>query len=212
MILFDLDGTLVDTAPDLGLALNIQRERYGLPPLNLNEIRPHASHGTKALLQLGFSCAEDNAAFPAMRTEYLDIYNQVCTHSPILFDGVERVLQQIERAGRGWGIVTNKPRRFAQPLLEAMQLEQRAGCLVCADDAARAKPFPDTLYLACQITGAKPEDCIYVGDAERDVQAGRAAGMRTIVALFGYIGADDRPREWGADAMIQHPEELLALI
>lgn len=212
MIFFDLDGTLVDTAPDLGLALNIQRERHGLPPLDPHVIRPHASHGTKALLQLGFSCVEEDAEFSAMRAEYLDIYNQVCTHSPILFDGVERVLQQIESSGRRWGIVTNKPRRFAQPLLAAMQLEQRAACLVCADDAARAKPFPDTLHLACQITGARPQDCVYVGDAERDIQAGRAAGMRTVVALFGYIGADDCPREWGADTMIQRPEELLALL
>ena len=212
MILFDLDGTLVDTAPDLGYALNLQRERHGLPPLPQSEIRPFASHGSKGLLSVGFNLAPEDTSFLKMREEYLDIYNQVFTRSPVLFDGIEAVLLEIESKGIPWGIVTNKPRRFSQPLIKTMQLESRVNCLVCGDDALRAKPYPDTLLMACKSTGIKAGCCVYVGDAERDVQAGKAAGMKTVIALFGYIDVTDKPEEWGADAMISQPDELLALL
>lgn len=212
MIFFDLDGTLVDTAPDLAHALNLQRARHGLPPLPQEAIRPYASHGSKGLLAVGFNCTPQDAAFAAKREEYLAIYNEVFTRSPVLFDGMEIVLRRLEDQGPGWGIVTNKPRRFAEPLIDALQLAPRARCLVCADDAARPKPFPDPLLLACDIAAVAPAGCVYVGDAERDIEAGRAAGMRTVVALFGYIADDERPDEWGADAMIRQPQELLQLI
>lgn len=209
MILFDLDGTLVDTAPDLGYALNLQRERHGLPPIPQSDIRPYASHGSKGLLAVGFNLAPEDPYFLEMREEYLDLYNQVFTRSPVLFDGIEAVLHEIEKKGVPWGIVTNKPRRFSHPLIEAMQLTTRISCLVCGDDAPRPKPYPDTLLMACESTGVKAGCCVYVGDAERDVQAGKAAGMQTIIALFGYIDASDKPAEWGADAMISQPAELL---
>jgi 2-phosphoglycolate phosphatase len=212
MILFDLDGTLVDTAPDLGYALNLQRERHGLAPLPQRDIRPYASHGSKGLLAVGFDLAPEDDRFLAMREEYLKLYDQVFTRSPVLFDGIGEVLQEIEQRGIPWGIVTNKPRRFSEPLIKAMQLDQRVSCLVCGDDAVRAKPHPDTLLMACNMTGIKAGNCVYVGDAERDIQAGRAAGMKTIVALFGYIDANDKPGQWGADAMISSPAELLALL
>ncbi len=212
MILFDLDGTLVDTAPDLGYALNLQRERYGLQALPLSDIRPYASHGSRGLLSVGFNLTPEDARFADMRQEYLDLYDQVFTRSPVLFNGIEAVLAEIESRKTSWGIVTNKPRRFSEPLIRALQLHERVSCLVCGDDAPRAKPDPDTLLLACKMTGVSPIDCVYVGDAERDVQAGRAAGMKTVVALFGYIDVTDKPQEWGADAMIAEPGELLGLL
>lgn len=212
MILFDLDGTLVDTAPDLGYALNLQRQRHGLEPLPLNEIRPYASHGSKGLLSVGFNLNPEDACFADMRQEYLDLYDQVFTRSPVLFDGMAAVLDEIEGRNLTWGIVTNKPRRFSEPMIRALQLQERARCLVCGDDAARVKPYPDTLLMACRMTSSNVVDCLYVGDAERDVQAGKAAGMKTVVALFGYIDETDQPQEWGADAMIAQPAELLDLL
>jgi phosphoglycolate phosphatase len=212
MILFDLDGTLVDTAPDLGLALNMQRERYGLSPLSQATIRPYASHGSKGLLSIGFGLSPEDRQFAEMREEYLALYDEVFTRSPRLFEGVAETLATIENRKIPWGIVTNKPRRFSAPLIHAMHLESRISCLVCGDDAMRPKPYPDTLLMACKITNSDAEHCMYVGDAERDIQAGRAAGMKTVVALFGYINAMDKPSEWGADVMIAEPKELLALI
>lgn len=208
-ILFDLDGTLVDTAPDLGLALNLQRERHGLPALPQETIRPHASHGSRGLLGIGFGLTPEDDAFSAMREEYLDLYDQVFTRSPQLFDGIAEVLETLEGAGRRWGVVTNKPRRFTLPLMKALALDERAACIVSGDDAARPKPHPDTLLLACDLAGTAPSSCIYVGDAERDVQAAHAAGMPTVIARYGYLDEHDRPEEWGADSMIDLPLELL---
>ncbi len=212
MILFDLDGTLVDTAPDLGLALNIQRQRHGFEPLPDEVIRPFASHGSKGLLSIGFGIGPDSHEFAAMREEYLALYDQVFTDSPVLFDGVEELLEAIESSGSLWGVVTNKPRRFTQPLLQAMNLHKRAACIVSGDDAAKAKPAPDTLLLACAQTNSQPQDCLYIGDAERDMVAGRAAGMKTVLALYGYIADEDTPLEWGADYLINHPREVIALL
>ena len=212
MILFDLDGTLVDTAPDLGYALNLQRERHGLVPLSMDVIRPYASHGSKGLLAIGFNLTPDDASFDAMRTEYLDLYDQVFARSPVLFDGVAELLSHLEQNNIAWGVVTNKPRRFSAPLLEAIGLNDRMACLVCGDDAALPKPAPDTLFLACEQTNVSPDRCLYVGDAERDIEAGNSAGMRTVVAMYGYIDASDQPASWGANFSIAHPKQLIALI
>lgn len=212
MILFDLDGTLVDTAHDLGHALNLQREKHGLPALPHEVIRPFASHGSKGLLSVGFGLSTDDSKFPAMRDEYLALYDEVLVRQPVLFEGVAELLQRLDEQLLPWGIVTNKPRRFTQPLLENIGLFSRAKSVVCADDAARPKPYPDSLYLACQQAGVSPEVCWYVGDAERDIEAGRAAGMRTVVALYGYLGENDNPDSWGADVAIAAPLDLLTLI
>ena len=212
LVLFDLDGTLLDTAPDLGLALNMQRERHGLPPLPQDTIRPYASHGSKGLLSVGFSLTPEHVNFGDMREEYLAIYDEVMTQSPELFDGIQELLEAIERKGLRWGIVTNKPRRFTGPILKKIGLDSRAACVVCGDDAARAKPHPDTLLKACELTGRRVDECLYVGDAERDIQAGKAVGMRTVISLYGYIDDADKPHEWEADGVIQHPSELLALL
>ena len=213
-ILFDLDGTLVDTAPDLGYALNIQLQRHGKAPLSDEKIRPFASHGSRGLIGLGFGITPNDDHFITMRDEYLNIYDTVFTRSPSLLPGIADLLQAIETKGLKWGIVTNKPRRFTIGLIESMglNLEHRAACIVCGDDAPQPKPSPATLLLACKQISVKPEHCIYVGDAERDVIAGKAAGMKTVVALFGYIDVTDKPAEWGADAMIYQSSELFGRI
>ena len=202
----------MDTAPDLGHALNLQLNRHGKPALSDAAIRPFASHGSRGLLGLGFGITPQHDNFIAMRDEYLSIYDSVFTRSPVLLDGIAELLQAIESTGLKWGIVTNKPRRFTQPLVKSMGLDKRAACVVSGDDAPQPKPSPATLLLACEEVDTKPENCIYLGDAERDIQAGKAAGMKTVVALFGYIDVTDKPYEWGADALIERPDELLGLL
>ena len=211
-ILFDLDGTLVDTAPDLGYALNIQLQRHGKPELTDAKIRPFASHGSRGLIGLGFGITPADANFIGLRDEYLSIYDTVFTRSPVLLPGMSELLQAIENSELKWGIVTNKPRRFTQPLVASMNLQQRAACVVSGDDAPQPKPAPATLLMACEQLRVKPEQCVYVGDAERDIHAGTAAGMHTVVALFGYIDVSDKPAEWGADALIEKPDELLKVL
>ena len=211
-VLFDLDGTLVDTAPDLGYALNIQLERHGKKLLTDSVIRPFASHGSRGLIGLGFGITPKDDSFLAMRDEYLAIYETVFMRSPVLLYGVEDLLQIIENKKLKWGIVTNKPSRFTQRLKESMDLHHRAACVVSGDDATQPKPSPATLLLACSQIDVNPKNCVYVGDAERDIVAGKAAGMKTVVALFGYIDKADKPCEWGADALIGTPAELLSFL
>ena len=207
-IFFDLDGTLVDTAPDLGHALNLQLIRHGKQPLADAAIRPFASHGSRGLVGLGFGITPKDDNFIKMRDEYLSLYESVFTRSPVLLPGIAELLHAIEAKGLKWGIVTNKPRRFTLPLIESMGLHKRAACIVSGDDAPQPKPSPATLLMACEQVSVKPENCIYVGDAERDIQAGKAASMKTVVALFGYIDVTDKPHEWGADMMIEIPSQL----
>ncbi|MGB4812363.1 MAG: HAD family hydrolase [Methylophilaceae bacterium] len=212
MVLFDLDGTLVDTAHDLGYALNLQREKHGLPFLAHEIIRPYASHGSKGLLSIGFNLNSNDADFPQMRDEYLAIYDQVLTRSPLLFEGVDLLINELESKNVLWGVVTNKPRRFTVPLLQSINLMQGAACVVCADDAAEPKPHPATLMLACEQANVNAQYCWYIGDAERDIQAGRAAKMKTAVAMYGYLDASDEPQVWQADAMIHTPLDVLVLL
>lgn len=212
MILFDLDGTLVDTAHDLAYALNLQRERHGLVTLPLEVVRPYASHGSKGLLFIGFDLSPEDDDFSVMREEYLALYDQVLTRKPILFDGVAELLDTLDKKSVRWGVVTNKPRRFTQPLMQNIGLLQRAACVVSGDDALRPKPYPDTLLLACEQANVNPQACWYVGDAERDIQAGKAAGMQTVVALYGYLGEADQPEAWGADVFVNAPLDLLRLV
>lgn len=211
-ILFDLDGTLVDTAPDLGYALNLQLKKHDKPELADAAIRPFASHGSKGLMALGFGITPEDENFIVMRDEYLDIYESVLTRAPVMFDGMQATLNGIVDQDLKWGIVTNKPSRFTVPLIASMGLDQQAACVVSGDDASQPKPSPETLFLACDKAKVNPKQCIYVGDAERDVEAGRAAGMKTVVALYGYIDKADKPLTWGADAAIHQPRDLLELI
>lgn len=211
-VLFDLDGTLVDTAPDLGYALNLQRQRHGLPFLADEVIRPYASHGSKGLLKIGFRLDGQEANFASMREEYLQLYTEVMTRQPALFAGMAELLQALESKKLAWGIVTNKPRRFTTPIVEALGLQNRAATVISGDDAPQPKPSPQTLLLACERANLDPKTVLYMGDAERDVQAGKAAGMKTLVALFGYLGEADKPEEWGANGLIKTPMQALEYI
>lgn len=211
-VLFDLDGTLADTARDLGFALNEQRRLHGLAPLAYEAIRPQASHGARGLLQLGFGLAPDSAEFAAMRAEYLDLYERhICDHT-VLFPGMAEALADIERRGLQWGVVTNKPARFTLPLMAKLQLDTRAACIVSGDTTANAKPHPEPLLNAALQMGVPPQACLYVGDAERDVEAAIAAGMQVLIADYGYIADDDRPETWGAHGRIAAPQDLLAYL
>lgn len=207
-VLLDLDGTLLDTAPDMAAALNRLRADEGLPGLPFERIRPHVSHGALRLIKLGFGDAGPER-IEALRTRYLDIYRQGLAVRTRLFDGFEAVLAAIERAGLCWGVVTNKPGWLAAPLLEALGLGARSTCLVAGDTLAERKPHPLPLLHAASLMRLEPGECLYVGDAERDVQAARNAGMIPLVAGFGYLDADEDPAAWRPDGILDHPAELL---
>ena len=208
-VLFDLDGTLADTAPDLGFALNQQLLRHGKRPLPLKLIRPHASAGSRGLLMLGFGLTPASPSYDAMRQEYLNLYSEHLCRSTILFAGVSTLLDALDKGETLWGIVTNKPERFTTPLLKQIGLFDRAACVVSGDTCPRPKPYPDSLLRAASDIAMPPTNILYVGDDERDVQAARAAGMRSLIAGYGYLGTENRPDRWGADGIVQRPEEIL---
>jgi phosphoglycolate phosphatase len=208
-VLFDLDGTLIDTAPDLGYALNAMRAGRGMAPIGQAAIRSQASHGSQGLIRLGFGVAHGEPEFAALRQEFLDIYARHLVERSALFPGVAEMLAGLEHAGLGWGIVTNKPSRYTEPLLDHLGLGRRAACIVSGDTCAHPKPHPEPMLHACRVAGAEPGDCLYVGDAERDIQAARAVGMPALVAMYGYLADDDQPESWGAHGYIDSPAALL---
>jgi phosphoglycolate phosphatase len=211
-VLFDLDGTLADTALDLGYALNKQRRLHGLPPLPQDTIRPYASHGTRGLLSVGFDLAPQDPAFPAMRDEYLKLYaDNLCRHTQ-LFPGMPELLAELENRGILWGVVTNKPARFTVPLMEQLALSQRAACIVSGDSTANSKPHPEPLFHACAQINIPCGQCLYIGDAQRDIEAALAADMRVLIAAYGYLSADDQPETWQAHGIIATPQEILAYL
>jgi phosphoglycolate phosphatase len=208
-VLFDLDGTLIDTAPDLAYALNLQRGLHGLAPLPFQSIRPQASHGARGLLKLGFGITPEDGDFVPMRQEFLQLYaDNLCRHSR-LFDGMNDVLKEMESRELPWGVVTNKPARFTEPLMSLLDLTERAACIVSGDTCSEPKPHPAPLLHACERIGLVAGDCLYVGDAERDVEAARNASMPCLVARYGYLDDSDRPQDWGALGFITSPEEIL---
>ena len=208
-LLFDLDGTLVDTAPDLGSALNEMRIARGLSPLPLEIMRPQASHGSQGMLRLGFGVDKIDPEFAQMRQEFLERYEAHLVEETCLFDGVDAMLTGLEAQGLTWGVVTNKPARYTEPLLEQLGLASRAVCVVSGDTSSKPKPHPEPIWHACEVANVLPEQCLYVGDAERDIQAANAAGMSALVALYGYLAADDVPEVWGAQGYLQSPMALL---
>lgn len=208
-VLFDLDGTLVDTAPDLAYALNLQRARHGLPALADDLIRPQASHGARGLLGLGFDLHPDDAKFAAMREEFLELYAaNICRRSQP-FPGIAELLAAIESRGLKWGVVTNKPARFTEPLMSILDLAERAACIVSGDTCPQSKPHPAPMLAAATACGTDPAHCLYLGDAERDIQAANAAGMPALVAAWGYLDAADQPHTWGAHGSVAHPLDTL---
>jgi 2-phosphoglycolate phosphatase len=209
-ILFDLDGTLLDTAPDLAQALNATLQANGRATLPFEQIRPAVSHGGSALIRLGFQLEPQHPQFEPLRTQLLDYYQAHIADQTRLFPGMEVVLQHIEAQGLTWGVVTNKPGWLTEPLLDALDLQRRAASVVCGDTLNECKPHPAPLLHACKRIGTPPGQCVYVGDAERDIKAGHNAGMATLLALFGYLMESDRPEDWGASALIQQPADILA--
>ena len=208
-VLFDLDGTFADTAPDLAAALNHTRATRGLPPMPLGEIRPQASHGTRGLFKISFNIEPEHPDFEPLRNIFLDYYaRNICVHTR-LFGDTAKLVAELERHGMPWGIVTNKPHRFTVPLMQALGYAERAACLVSGDTCARAKPHPDPLVKACEIIGLATEECLYLGDDLRDMQAAQAAGMRGIIANYGYVSKDASVENWGAQGSIDSPCELL---
>ncbi len=211
-VLFDLDGTFADTAPDLAAALNHTRAMRDLPPLPLAALRPQASHGSRGLLMAGFGIEPGHPDYDTLRDLFLDYYgNNICVHSE-LFDDTATLVDTLERHGIKWGIVTNKPHRYTVPLMQALGYAERAACLVSGDTFAHAKPHPEPLLKACQLLGVTAADCLYLGDDLRDMQAANAAGMRGIIANYGYISHDASVENWNAHGSINKPTELLGFI
>lgn len=207
-VLFDLDGTLADTAPDFGGALNRMLIRHQRLPMAFGELRHHITNGSRAMIQVGFEMRGDEPEFDDLRTELLDEYLSKVHEHTALFPGIEELLQNLEARKTPWGVVTNKPSRFTNPLLKSMGITSRAGCIVSADEVARAKPFPDPIVRGCEIIGVTPGNCVYVGDDLRDVEAAHAAGMRVIGVRWGYIAPDDDPETWGADVLVSRAGEI----
>ncbi|HET6724518.1 MAG TPA: phosphoglycolate phosphatase [Gammaproteobacteria bacterium] len=211
-VLFDLDGTLLDTAPDIAVALNLLSVEHGRPELDFADIRAQVSAGATALVELGLDIARDAADFNIHRDRLLDLYRGNLSKRTRLFPGMDAVLDAFEANGIVWGICTNKPGWLTEPLLAALDLKTRAACVVSGDTLPERKPRPEPLWHALEICQRKPAQSLYVGDARRDVEAGRAAGMGTVAALYGYIEPDELPREWRADHYIEEPRELLEIV
>jgi phosphoglycolate phosphatase len=208
-VLFDLDGTFADTAADLAAAANHVRALHALPPLPLEALRPQASHGSAGLLKVAMDITPQHPDFPAMREAFLNHYaDNICAHTT-LFPGIAELVAELGQRGLRWGIVTNKPHRYTQPLMQALGYAERAACLVSGDTCAHAKPHPEPMLHAAALAGVDAADCLYLGDDLRDVQAAHAAGMHCLVAAWGYLGNND-PRSWNADGIIALPMELIA--
>ena len=211
-VLFDLDGTLIDSAPDLGAAADKMRTDRGLPSLPLAQYRPMAGAGARGMLGIAFGMAPGHADFEVFKEEFFKNYEACMTERTYAFDGVADLIAQLNQAGLKWGVVTNKSERFALPLTRAMPLFQSAQTIVGGDTTPHAKPHPAPLLEAARQIGVAPEKCLYVGDDERDIIAGRAAAMPTVAAAYGYLGASAATEHWNADATIATPAELLALL
>jgi phosphoglycolate phosphatase len=211
-VLFDLDGTLIDSAPDLGAAADQMRVSRGLPSLPLDTYRPMAGAGARGMLGIAFGMTPDHADFAAMREEFFVNYERRMTELTYVFDGVTQLLDELKSRGLAWGVVTNKSMRFTGPLTQGMPLFSTASAVVGGDTTPHAKPHPEPLFEAARRLNIAPAHCVYVGDDERDVIAGKAAGMRTVAATYGYLGSNADTQLWGADAHIASPLELIALL
>ena len=211
-VLFDLDGTLIDSAPDLGAAADKMRTDRGLAALPLERYRPLAGSGARGMLGVAFGISPDHPEFPELREEFFINYERAMTVRTMAFEGVAEMIVRLAALDLRWGVVTNKSVRFAAPLTAAMPLFATSGALVCGDTTPHSKPHPEPLLEAARRLGVAPQRCVYVGDDERDMIAGRAAGMRTVAATYGYLGDQADTMRWNADASIDVPAALLPLI
>ena len=211
-VLFDLDGTLVDSAPDLAGAADAMRVKRGLPSLDYAKYRPLCGSGARGMLQVAFGMAPDHADYEAMRDEFFANYQACMLNNTHAFEGVPSLIAALQAQDLQWGVVTNKSERFALPLTAAMPLFGSAGAIVGGDTTPFSKPHPEPLLEAARRLGVAPELCLYVGDDERDIVAGKAAGMGTVAATYGYLGSASDVAAWQADAQINSPAELLQLL
>ncbi len=211
-VLFDLDGTLIDSAPDLGAAADQMRTDRGMPSLSPDRYRPMAGAGARGMLVEAFGLTPEHPDYEVLREEFFANYERRMTHLTTIFDGVDQLIEQLLQRQMVWGVVTNKSARFTEPLTLAMPLFITAGAVVSGDTTPHAKPHPAPLLEAASRLGMDPNHCIYVGDDERDIVAGLAAGMGTVAATYGYLGTKADPSQWGAHAVINSPTELLQLL
>jgi len=210
-VLFDLDGTFADTAPDLGAALNRLRADLDLAPLPLEELRPHTSSGVRGMLGAGLGMRPNDAHYAEFYARYLRFYGDaLCVHTT-LFPGIEELVSRLEAGGAAWGIITNKTQHFTLPLLEQLGYAKRADCIVSGDSSPHAKPAAHPMHLACALIARPPAHCFYVGDDRRDIEAGRAAGMHTIAVRYGYLGTGEPIEAWGADHLVEHATDIAVL-
>ena len=208
-VLFDLDGTLADTAPDMIAALNVVLHEEQRPSIPLCEARDHVSNGSAALVKLAFGEHQTEKDFERRKQRFLSHYqSDLCVHTQ-LFPGMNELLDAIERNNLSWGVVTNKPGWLTDPLMSALELDKRAICIISGDTLTERKPHPLPMLTAAERAATSPLNCLYIGDAERDIEAGKAAGMQTLIARYGYISSDQTPHTWGANGNIEYPLEAL---
>jgi phosphoglycolate phosphatase len=211
-VIFDLDGTLVDTAEEFVTVVQALRAEHALDAIEPERIRASVSNGARALVSLALEISEASPDFEGKRLRLLELYSEVLGSAARPYPGIAPLLAALEQRGIAWGIATNKPRAYTAPLLERLALQPQAGSVVCPDDVAERKPHPESLHRNCRELGCSPAEAIYVGDHRRDIEAGRRAGIYTIAAAYGYIEPGDDPRSWGADAHAGSSDDLLGLI
>ncbi|AGA86540.1 phosphoglycolate phosphatase, chromosomal [Pseudomonas sp. SCT] len=207
-VLFDMDGTLLDTAPDFIAVAQAMRVARGLAPVPAQQVRDVVSGGARAMVLSAFDVDPLSDEFEELRLEFLERYQEHCAVHSHLYDGMAELLDEIERSNLLWGVVTNKPLRFAEPIMHQLGLASRSAVLVCPDHVARSKPDPEPMLLACKQLDLDPSAVLFVGDDLRDIESGRAAGSRTAAVRYGYIHPEDNPSNWGADVVVDHPLEL----
>jgi N-acetyl-D-muramate 6-phosphate phosphatase len=211
-VLFDLDGTLVDTAPDLVLCLNKALSSHGLMSVSADTIKPFISFGAVAMINESLDQSISEALRADILETMLDLYQNNIAEHTVFFKGMSETLDAIEAQGLKWGVVTNKRERFTNPLMDALKLTARAACIVSGDTTTNPKPHVEPMLAACKQAAVKPQECVYIGDASHDIIAGKNAQMKTLAALYGYLKPEDMPETWGADALIKSPKQLATWI
>jgi 2-phosphoglycolate phosphatase len=211
-IFFDLDGTLIDTAEDFLYVLDRMRSSRNLPPIDPKAVRQTVSDGARALVTLAFDKRESDEGFEELRQELLNIYSEILGQHCILFPGIAELLNYIKEKNLRWGIATNKPRAYAEPLIAALKFDPPCDVLICPDDVTERKPHPESLHLACKTVHCNVDEAIYLGDHQRDIACGQNAKMKTIACSYGYVPLDENPHHWNADYLCSDSNELLSII
>lgn len=211
-VIFDLDGTLVDTADEFVVVVQALRAEHGLEPMDAGRIRQTVSNGARALVTLGLGLAEDHPHFEDRRLRLLELYSEVLGTAAAPYPGITELLSAMAERNIGWAVATNKPRAYTHPLLDRLGFDPAPASIVCPDDVKDRKPHPESLYLNCRHLDCSPADAVYIGDHRRDIEAGRRAGMFTVAAGYGYIEPDDDPDDWGASARIDDSRDLFDLL